>query len=102
MMETLLRLIPAFLAGGLLGLVFFGGLWLTIRSLPSSRMPGLLVMVSLIVRLTMVLAGFFWVMGGRWERLLSCLAGFLLARTMIVNRTRISVGGPSRPDGGPV
>lgn len=101
-METALALIPAFLSGGLLGLIYFGGLWLTIRSLPGARMPGVMVIISLIARLALVLTGFYWVMGGRWERMLACLVGFLVARTVVVNKTRMRAEGPANPNGGPV
>ncbi len=79
-------LIPAFAAGLLLGLFYFGGLWLTVQRLPRSEHPGMLTLVSLIIRLGVTLAGFYLVMAGRWERLLVCLAGFLLVRIVLVRR----------------
>jgi len=85
-MDQLLTLFLAFVAGLVLGLFYFGGLWLTVQRLPQSRHPGLLTLASLVVRLGVTLAAFYLVMGGRWERLLVCLAGFLLVRFLLVRR----------------
>ena len=72
-------LLPA-AAGLALGLVYFGALWLTVRALPAARSPALLTLASLTARLALLLLGFHAVAAGRWERLLACLAGFVLAR----------------------
>ncbi|MFW6127514.1 MAG: ATP synthase subunit I, partial [Thermodesulfobacteriota bacterium] len=72
------------------------GLWLTVQRLPGARRPGLLTLLSLIIRLGVTLAGFYLVMAGRWERLLVCLAGFLLVRILLVRR----LGPSSSPSAG--
>lgn len=78
----------AFLSGGGLGAVFFGGLWWTVRRAVSSRSPALWFVGSLLLRLGLVLAGFLFVSGGRWDRLLACLAGFVAARLVVTHLTR--------------
>ena len=85
-MNFIVSLFLAFLAGAVLGLLYYGGLWLTIQRLPKASLPGVLVAMSLFLRLGLVLVAFYLVMGGRWERLLACLAGFLLARVLLVRR----------------
>lgn len=80
-------LILAGLAGALLGAGFFGGLWWTVRKTVSSRHPALWVLGSTVLRVSAVLAGFFFVTGGRWERLLSCLVGFIVARLIVIRLT---------------
>jgi F1F0 ATPase subunit 2 len=85
-MTQILSLLLAMVAGLALGLWYFGGLWLTVQRLPSARHPGVLSLISLIIRLGLTLAGFYLVMAGKWERLLACLAGFLLMRTLLVRR----------------
>ena len=71
------------LAGGggvLLGAAFFGGLWWTLqRGLASSR-PALWILGSLVLRTGISLAGFYFVSGGQWDRLLACLLGFIIGR----------------------
>lgn len=82
-MNEIMQLIVPFLAGLLLGALFFGGLWWTVqKGLVSSR-PALWFMGSMLLRTGIVLAGFYFVMGGDWRRLLVCLAGFIAARMLI-------------------
>jgi N-ATPase, AtpR subunit len=38
--------------------------------------------------MSVVLAGFNFVSGGRWERLLACLLGFVIARLVITQLTK--------------
>jgi F1F0 ATPase subunit 2 len=72
--------VGAAFAGALLGGVFFFGLYWTIRRGLVARQPAAWFLVSLIVRTASVMLGFYWVGGGRWERLLACGCGFLIAR----------------------
>ena len=53
---------------------FFGGLWWTVRKGVSSRQPALWFFGSLLLRMSIALAGFYFVSGGHWERLLACLS----------------------------
>ncbi len=79
-----IELMLAGLAGLALGLFFYGGLWLTVRALPTSHSPALLMLGSFIIRMTVVVMGIYFIMGDRWERVLACLVGILLARTILV------------------
>jgi F1F0 ATPase subunit 2 len=90
-MRELLFLAAASAAGLLLGAIFFGGLWFTVRKGVSSRRPALWFFCSLSLRMSVALAGFYFVSGGRWERLLACLLGFLVARLVITRLTKSSV-----------
>jgi F1F0 ATPase subunit 2 len=83
------------LAAGLgLGVFYFGGLWLTVRRLPTARHAGQLLLASAFVRMAVTLAGFYLVAGGQWQRLLICLLGFFSVRVIMVRRLR-----PERADG---
>lgn len=73
-------LIMAFVSGVLIGLFFFGGLWWTVQKGLSSKHSALWFSGSLILRTSLVLAGFYGIGHGRWERLLLCLCGFIAAR----------------------
>jgi len=75
-------------AGLMLGGIFFGGLWWTVRNGINAKQPGLWFLGSMIARMTIVMAGFYFVGGGQWERLLSCLLGFIAARSIVVSLTR--------------
>ena len=74
-----LTLLLASLAGAGLGAVFFGGLWWTVRKGVSSKEPALWFFGSMLLRIGIALPGVYFVAGGRWQRLLSCLVGFVLA-----------------------
>jgi F1F0 ATPase subunit 2 len=75
-----LLLVPAMAAGMLLGAVFFGGLWWTAARGMRSPRPALWFFASMLLRMGIALTGFYFVGGGHWQRWLSCLAGFVLAR----------------------
>ena len=83
-MSESLALSFALLAGVLLGAFFFGGLWWTIRKSVTARQPALWFLGSLLLRTTVTLAGFWFVVQGAphggWHKLLACLLGFVLAR----------------------
>ena len=87
-MNETLTMILACLAGLLLGIFFFGGLWWTIRKGLSSPRPALWFSGSFIVRVTVTAAGFFYVFGGQGTRLLACLVGFMLGRLTVTWFTR--------------
>lgn len=77
--------------GLVLGAVFFGGLWWTVRKGISSSRPALWFLGSLLLRTGIVLAGFYFVGGNQWQRLLACLLGFVIARFLVIRLTRAPV-----------
>lgn len=85
-MDLLLPLTLSFVAGMLLGGFYFGGLWWTVNRLDAVAKPHLFVVVSLVLRLAIVVAGFYVVMGGQADRLAVCLLGFLVMRFVLVRR----------------
>jgi F1F0 ATPase subunit 2 len=87
-MSPFIPLVLAWAAGMGLGLFYFGGLWLTLRQLPTCRWAAPLLLASFVGRTAVVLVGFYLVMGGRWERILACLVGFILVRLFLVSRLR--------------
>ena len=96
-MHETLSLAPAMVTGILLGVMFFGGLWWTVRKGFSSKQPALWFLGSLLLRISIALAGFYFVSGGHWERLLVCLLGFVLARLIVTRLTGPPVEHPNAP-----
>ncbi|MGD9851129.1 MAG: ATP synthase subunit I [Nitrospirales bacterium] len=86
-MNEMLSLVPALIAGILLGAMFFGGLWWTVRKGMSSARPARWFFGSLLFRTSLTLAGFYVVSDGHWERLLMCLVGFTMARPIVTRLT---------------
>jgi len=74
-------------AGVVLGMIFFGGLWWTVRRGITARRPALWFFGSLLARLGVVVAGFYFVGAGQWQRLLPCLVGFIVARFLVLLAT---------------
>lgn len=83
-----LTLLLALGEGFLLGCLFFSGLWFTVRLLPGSSRPVLLMLGSSLVRVLLTLPLLFWIAAGDWQRLAAAVLGFLLARTLLVLRWR--------------
>jgi F1F0 ATPase subunit 2 len=94
MNETLILMLAG-AAGLVLGAVFFGGLCWTVRKGVSSPRPALWFVGSMLLRTGVVLAGFYFVGGGQWQRLLVCLLGFIIARFLVMRFTRVPVENPN-------
>ena len=92
--------VPVALAVGsgiALGAVFFGGLWWTVQRAMASPRPALWFLGSGLLRMSIVLAGFYLVSGGQWKRAVACLLGFVIARLAVTWMTRPSAEDLSRP-----
>jgi len=89
-MNETLSLALALATGASLGAIFFGGLWWTIRMGFRSKRPGLWFFVSLLLRTSLTLAGFYVVARGHWENPLACLVGFVMARLIVMRLTHVT------------
>jgi F1F0 ATPase subunit 2 len=83
----LFPLVAAFAVGLALGAFYFATLWRTVRQLPATHSPARLMLVSFVLRMAVVMAGFYLVMGGEhWERLVSAMLGFIIIRKILTYR----------------
>ncbi|MFB3926487.1 MAG: ATP synthase subunit I [Syntrophales bacterium] len=82
------RIMIPWIAGMALGTLYFSGLWYTVRRLPDSKNPLLSLSLSFLARVSMVLSGFYFVMGGRGDWLAAALFGFLIAREIFMRQFR--------------
>jgi F1F0 ATPase subunit 2 len=94
-MSELLFLTLALAAGLVLGAVFFGALWWTVRQGISSRWTAVWFFGSMVLRMGLVLAGFYFVGRGDWKRLVACLLGFVIARFIVTRLTRTRIETPA-------
>jgi F1F0 ATPase subunit 2 len=84
----LLVLLVSLVEGALLGVFFFGGLLWTVRRIESAKNVGLLFLGSRLLRTSIVILGFYFVLGDNWQRLIAGLLGFIIARIVITRLTR--------------
>jgi F1F0 ATPase subunit 2 len=91
-MSETARILAAALAGMLLGVFFFGGLWWTVRKTLSSRQAALWFSGSFLARTAVTLIGFWFASQGDWRRMAGCVAGFLAARLLVIRFTRLKEG----------
>lgn len=71
-------------AGAAAGLFYFGGLWWTVRRLPDTYHPALLMLSSFLIRIFVTVSVFYLVGDGQWLRITAALGGFLLVRYFMV------------------
>ena len=90
-MNNVLFLVLALVAGLVLGAIFFGGLWWTVRKGVFAKSPALWFLGSKLMRMSLVLSGFYFVGHGDWQRLVTCLIGFIIARFIVMRLTRTSI-----------
>jgi len=97
MSAALAPLAVAGVAGAVLGGLYFGALWWTVHRLPRARRPGPWLLASAVLRVAALLPLLFLASGGRWERLVAALVGFMGARTLVLRWGR----GRGLPDAAP-
>jgi F1F0 ATPase subunit 2 len=95
MMSEALMLGLAGVAGLIMGAIFFGGLWWTVRKGVASQRPALWFVGSFVLRTGVVVAGFYVVSDGQWQRLLACLFGFAVARFIVTWLTPPPIAAPN-------
>lgn len=79
-----------FAEGVLLGLFFFVGLWWTVRKLDSTNQVALLFLCSMLIRSSIVVLGFYFILGEDWRQLVAGLFGFFIARIIVTRLIRIA------------
>ncbi len=85
MIETL---ILAFIAGAILGVFFFGGLWLTVHKGLKAKTPAVWFVLSFLLRMAVALSGFYAITKiGEWQHLPIAMLGFVLARVVLIRIT---------------
>jgi F1F0 ATPase subunit 2 len=83
-------LLAALSAGLVLGTVFFGGLWWTVRRGLTAAIPAVWFGLSALGRMALVLCGLYSFARLGLPSLSACLCGLLLARVAVKHFTRLS------------
>ena len=82
-------IIGTLLWGLVLGFIYFGGLWLTVRRLTTVKHQAILMLGSFIVRNALMVIGFLPVIKQGWQTALICLAGFTVVRFIMIRRINV-------------
>ncbi len=73
-----------FAVGMALGVFFSLNLWSSVRKMSEQDAPWYFLYGNFILRTSVVLMGFYLVMDGNWQRMVSALLGFMLTREIMV------------------
>jgi len=82
--STPLALALSALAGIILGILYFGGLWLTINKMRTMKSPGIFLTASFIMRTVVVIGGFYLISDGKLERLAVAMLAFFVTRFVFI------------------
>ncbi|HAE62172.1 MAG TPA: ATP synthase subunit I [Eubacteriaceae bacterium] len=82
----------AFIVGGLLGFIFFGGLYLSVTMLNKLKYPALFMSASLIIRMVILLAGIYFISSGNGYNMIAALSGVVIVRVAMTNSIKKSIG----------
>lgn len=91
MNESIYPSIGIMLWGIVLGLVYFGGLWITVCRLPKVKRQASWMLSSFILRNVLVAAGFYAILRLGWQFVLLYLAGVLGVRFVMTRRINKSL-----------
>jgi F1F0 ATPase subunit 2 len=80
-------ILSAFGLGLGLGVIYFGGLWITVRRIPHVLKPRRLLWGSLVVRLALCLSFFYALLNHDWQLLVAAMFGFLAIRFILLYPT---------------
>lgn len=75
-------------AGLLLGTIFYGGLYWTVKKGLASNHAGWWFTASLWLRLGIAAGGFYLIGQDDWQRYVICFVGFIIARVAVVLLTK--------------
>lgn len=94
-MIKLLEIFVCILIGVVLGFIYFGGLWLTVRKLLFYRKSAVLVLLSFLIRNGFLIFALFLIgRKGEWVNLIFVLIGIIGTRWMFFKR--LDLAKPSR------
>jgi F1F0 ATPase subunit 2 len=88
------ELFISILLGGGISLFHFGGLWWTVQRMKHVRNSPYEFILSFFLRTGISIGLFYLISGGRWEKLLPALAGFLAVRYIMIRKIGI-ISNPS-------
>ncbi len=89
MIESIYLNVAVFLWGASFGLIYFGGLWLTLLRLRDVSHQALWMISSFFIRNLLVVVGFYPIVLQGWRPALIWLTGFILIRFVLTRRIKV-------------
>lgn len=86
--QTLIMFVYPATVGMILGLCFYGGLWLILRKLQQLQHPAIWISLSLLLRTLGVVFVLYLLFNDSWQQLLIAVSGMLITRTLLVKRIK--------------
>ena len=93
--QIFIMILYPIVVGLLLGLFYYGSLWLILQRLPQLKHPAAWIGLSLLLRTMAVVFVLYLLFADSWQQLLIALSGMLISRALLVNRIK---PGPSLTD----
>lgn len=87
-MINIMMLVAMFVLGGCIGLVYFGGLWLTVILVNVTRRRAVLLTVSSLLRMAGAMACFYLILRQGTAALGAAVLGFVAARAALIGRIK--------------
>jgi|LGVE01.1.fsa_nt_gb F1F0 ATPase subunit 2 len=81
-------MILGFIGGILLGIVFFGGLYWTVKKVGRVKYPGPLMLMSAVARMSVLLFGIYFLGGNAINQVLAVLVGVVLVKFVMIFKVR--------------
>ena len=86
----------AFLIGIVLGVLYFGGLYLSVERLNRVKHPSILMVLSFILRMGLLVVVFFYISKGGYKDILFTLGGLILVRFIMIFRVKKEIPNPKK------
>lgn len=74
----------SFLFGILIGIVYFGGLYYSTQKFKDVKSPSLFMILSFIIRMAILIAGFYYLSKTGYKNVLIALIGVILVRFIMI------------------
>jgi|GEM_PF-395122 len=87
-MNEILMIVLALIAGVVLGIIFFYGLWLTVKKAMTAKIPALWILGSFLIRTSVTLLGIYYVGNENINNYIICGVGFVIGRYMVRSFTK--------------
>ena len=82
-MNEILMIVLALITGVVLGIIFFYGLWLTVKKAVTAKIPALWILGSFLIRTSVILLGIYYVGNIDIKNYIICGVGFVIGRYMM-------------------